>query len=99
MKSNVPFRPVSHFVISLHQLIKFSNILSCSAGPEYGTTEAAWKAVLVEADRRGALHNRVKEDLNTKVVADIKQWQKDSFHKVNECILALDALWSVGETS
>ena len=37
----------------------------------------------MEADRRGALHNRVKEDLNTKVVADIKQWQKDSFHKVN----------------
>ena len=52
-------------------------------GPEYGTTEAAWKAVLVEADRRGALHNRVKEDLNTKVVTDIKQWQKDSFHKVS----------------
>ena len=52
-------------------------------GPEYGTTEAAWKAVLVEADRRGALHNRVKEDLNTKVVTDIKQWQKDTFHKVS----------------
>ena len=70
---------------SLQQLYSsnFQILYSCSAGPEYGTTEAAWKAVLVEADRRGALHNRVKEDLNTKVVADIKQWQKDSFHKVN----------------
>ena len=38
----------------------------------------------MEADRRGALHNRVKEDLNTKVVSDIKQWQKDTFHKVRE---------------
>ena len=86
---------ICHISPPTHQIFKYS----CSAGPEYGTTEAAWKAVLVEADRRGALHNRVKEDLNTKVVADIKQWQKDSFHKVNECILALDALWSVGETS
>ena len=40
--------------------------------------------MLVESDRRGALHNRIKEDLNTKVVSDIKQWQKDTFHKVSE---------------
>ena len=46
----------------------------------------------MEADRRGALHNRVKEDLNTKVVADIKQWQKDSFHKVNELQCTLDVV-------
>jgi len=59
--------------------VKWNNAIE--KGPEYGTTEAAWKAVLVEADRRGALHNRVKEDLNTKVVTDIKQWQKDTFHK------------------
>jgi len=51
-------------------------------GPEYGTTEAAWKAILVEADRRCDLHNRVKEDLNVKVNGQLKQWQKDNFHKV-----------------
>ncbi len=42
--------------------------------------------MLVESDRRGALHNRIKEDLNTKVVSDIKQWQKDTFHKVSEAV-------------
>ncbi len=28
------------------------------AGPEYGTTEAAWKGALSEADRRADLHIR-----------------------------------------
>ena len=36
-------------------------------GPEYGTTEAAWKAVLVEADRRCELHLRVKDNLLNEV--------------------------------
>jgi hypothetical protein len=40
--------------------------------------------VLVEADRRCALHNKVKEDLNTKVAADIKIWQKENYHKVRK---------------
>ncbi len=50
-------------------------------GPEYGTTEAAWKAVLVEADRRCDLHNRVKENLNVNVNNRLKAWQKDNYHK------------------
>jgi len=50
-------------------------------GPEYGTTEAAWKAVLNEADRRCDLHLRVKENLNNEVITSIKNWQKDNFHK------------------
>ena len=37
-------------------------------GPEYGTTEAAWKAVLVEADRRCELHIKVKDNLLNEVV-------------------------------
>ena len=37
------------------------------AGPEYGTTEAAWKAVLVEADRRCELHIKVKDNLLNEV--------------------------------
>ncbi len=32
---------------------------SC-AGPEYGTTEAAWKGALSEADRRADLHIRYR---------------------------------------
>eukprot|EP00092_Neocalanus_flemingeri_P029726 GFUD01032274.1.p1 GENE.GFUD01032274.1~~GFUD01032274.1.p1 ORF type:complete len:434 (+),score=121.81 GFUD01032274.1:728-2029(+) len=50
-------------------------------GPEYGTTEAAWKAVLVEADRRCELHLRVKDNLVNDVVNSIKNWQKDNYHK------------------
>jgi len=50
-------------------------------GPEYGTTEAAWKSVLVEADRRCELHLRVKDNLLNEVVNSIKNWQKDNFHK------------------
>ena len=50
-------------------------------GPEYGTTEAAWKAVLVESDRRCHLHLRVKEDLNQRVINQLKSWQKENYHK------------------
>ncbi|XP_076351552.1 protein kinase C and casein kinase substrate in neurons protein 1-like isoform X2 [Tachypleus tridentatus] len=50
-------------------------------GPEYGTTEAAWKGVLVEADRRCEMHIRVKDKLQNEVIQQIKQWQKDNFHK------------------
>ena len=51
------------------------------AGPEYGTTEAAWKAVLNEADRRCDLHMRVRDNLNEEVISSIKNWQKDNYHK------------------
>merc|ERR1711892_1362361 len=47
----------------------------------YGTTEAAWKAVLVEADRRCELHLRVKDNLVNEIVNSIKNWQKDNYHK------------------
>ncbi|CAG2104620.1 unnamed protein product [Medioppia subpectinata] len=50
-------------------------------GPEYGTTEAAWKAVLAEAERRCDLHTRVKDHLIQTISTQIKQWQKDNFHK------------------
>jgi len=50
-------------------------------GPEYGTTEAAWKAVLVEADRRCELHLKVKDNLVNEIVNSIKNWQKDNYHK------------------
>lgn len=50
-------------------------------GPEYGTTASAWKGVLIEADKRCDLHNKIRESILQKVVPDIKQWQKDNFHK------------------
>uniref|UniRef100_A0A1B6EDW3 Protein kinase C and casein kinase substrate in neurons protein 2 n=1 Tax=Clastoptera arizonana TaxID=38151 RepID=A0A1B6EDW3_9HEMI len=50
-------------------------------GPEYGTTEAAWKGVLVEADRLCDLHLKVKDNLIDDVVTQVKTWQKDTYHK------------------
>ena len=51
-------------------------------GPEYGTTEAAWKGILVEADRLYDLHSTIRDDLVNDVIAQIRDWQKTNFHKV-----------------
>ncbi|KAG0729972.1 Protein kinase C and casein kinase substrate in neurons protein 2 [Chionoecetes opilio] len=58
---------------------KWNNIIE--KGPEYGTTEAAWKGVLMEAEHRYELHTHVKENLMNEVHSNIKQWQRDSYHK------------------
>ncbi|XP_029050465.1 protein kinase C and casein kinase substrate in neurons protein 1 isoform X2 [Osmia bicornis bicornis] len=50
-------------------------------GPEYGTTEAAWKGVLVESDRLCDLHLKVKENLCNDIIHQVKTWQKDTYHK------------------
>lgn len=50
-------------------------------GPEYGTTEAAWKGVLQEAERQGDLHIKIKDRLTAEVQSQIKQWQKEAYHK------------------
>ncbi|XP_054261539.1 protein kinase C and casein kinase substrate in neurons protein 1 isoform X1 [Macrosteles quadrilineatus] len=50
-------------------------------GPEYGTTEAAWKGVLVEADRLCELHLKVKDNLVNDAIQQVKTWQKDTYHK------------------
>lgn len=50
-------------------------------GPEYGTTEAAWKGVLVESERLSDLHLRVKENLCNDIIQQVKTWQKDTYHK------------------
>merc|ERR1719154_917187 len=50
-------------------------------GPEYGTTEAAWKGVCSEADKTCELHLRVKDNLLNEVVNSIKNWQKDNYHR------------------
>ncbi|XP_052869668.1 protein kinase C and casein kinase substrate in neurons protein 1 isoform X1 [Anopheles cruzii] len=50
-------------------------------GPEYGTTEAAWKGMLTEAERLSDLHLKIKANLCTDVTLQIKEWQKDNYHK------------------
>lgn len=50
-------------------------------GPEYGTTQAAWRGVLEEADKLSDLHTEVGEKLVNNVTVSIKQWQKENYHK------------------
>ncbi|XP_071056806.1 protein kinase C and casein kinase substrate in neurons protein 1 isoform X3 [Onthophagus taurus] len=50
-------------------------------GPEYGTTEAAWKGILGEADRRYDVHTKIRDNLINDVTSKIKLWQKDNYHK------------------
>ncbi|KAM7356099.1 protein kinase C and casein kinase substrate in neurons protein Synd isoform 1-T1 [Cochliomyia hominivorax] len=49
-------------------------------GPEYGTTEAAWKGVLTESERISDVHMKIKENLCSDVSSQIKSWQKDNYH-------------------
>lgn len=56
-------------------------------GPEYGTTEAAWKGVLGEADRLCDLHLKVRDNLCNDVMQQVKTWQKDTYHKVERLSL------------
>jgi len=50
-------------------------------GPDYGTTEAATKATFEEADRVCEVHEKVSQRLQDNVVAEIKGWQKENYHK------------------
>lgn len=61
-------------------------------GPEYGTTEAAWKGMLTESDRLSDVHTKIKENLCNDVISQIKAWQKDNYHKVRKRKLNLTCL-------
>ncbi|XP_046986031.1 protein kinase C and casein kinase substrate in neurons protein 2-like [Schistocerca americana] len=50
-------------------------------GPEYGTTEALWKGILIEAEKLGDLHMKIKDKLCNDVVKEVKIWKKESYHK------------------
>lgn len=50
-------------------------------GPEYGTSEAAWKGALIESDRLCDLHVKVRDNLTNDVIQKVKNWQKDTYHK------------------
>ena len=52
-----------------------------ATGPEYGTTQGAWRGVLNEADKVADLHTEVGDKLVNEVTNSIKQWQKESYHK------------------
>lgn len=69
-----------NYAKSLHGWSKKWNDI-IAKGPEYGTTEAAWKGVLSEADRLNELHMKMRDRLMDDVVNEIRQWQREKFHK------------------
>lgn len=50
-------------------------------GPQYGTVERAWMAVMTEAEKVSELHQDIKNYLINEDFEKVKNWQKDSYHK------------------
>ncbi|XP_052409863.1 protein kinase C and casein kinase substrate in neurons protein 2 isoform X2 [Carassius gibelio] len=50
-------------------------------GPQYGTVERAWFALMTEAEKVSDLHMEVKTALTGEDLEKIKNWQKDAYHK------------------
>lgn len=50
-------------------------------GPEYGTTEAAWKGILGEAESLSELHTKIRDHMAEDVPNQIRSWQKEAYHK------------------
>ncbi|CAG11836.1 unnamed protein product, partial [Tetraodon nigroviridis] len=50
-------------------------------GPQYGTVERAWLALMTEAERVSELHQGVKNSLMNVDFEKVKNWQKDTYHK------------------
>ncbi|KAM4035254.1 protein kinase C and casein kinase substrate in neurons protein 2 isoform 1-T2 [Anomaloglossus baeobatrachus] len=50
-------------------------------GPQYGTGEKAWNAMMTEAERVSELHLEVKNALMNDDFEKVKNWQKEAYHK------------------
>lgn len=50
-------------------------------GPQYGSVERAWLAVMTEAEKVSELHQEVKNNLVNDDVEKVKNWQKEAYHK------------------
>ncbi|XP_035257857.1 protein kinase C and casein kinase substrate in neurons protein 2-like isoform X5 [Anguilla anguilla] len=50
-------------------------------GPQYGTLEQAWIAVMTEAEKVSELHMEVKGALMGEDFEKVKNWQKEAYHK------------------
>lgn len=53
----------------------------CIAGPQYGTVERAWCALMTEAEKVSDLHMEMKGVLMGEDFEKVKNWQKDAYHK------------------
>lgn len=52
-----------------------------ASGPQYGTVERAWLALMTEAEKVSELHQGVKNSLMNVDFEKVKNWQKDTYHK------------------
>lgn len=59
----------------------FHIFLTHLPGPQYGTLERAWVALMIEAEKVSELHQEVKGNLINEDFEKLKNWQKDSYHK------------------
>lgn len=50
-------------------------------GPQYGTLERAWVALMTEAEKVSELHQEVKNNLLNEDLEKVKNWQKEAYHK------------------
>ncbi|KAI1882117.1 hypothetical protein AGOR_G00247380 [Albula goreensis] len=50
-------------------------------GPQYGTLERAWTALMTEAEKVSELHMEVKASLMGDDFEKVKNWQKEAYHK------------------
>ncbi|XP_066524331.1 protein kinase C and casein kinase substrate in neurons protein 2 isoform X2 [Hoplias malabaricus] len=50
-------------------------------GPQYGTVERAWCALMTEAEKVSELHLDIKAALMAEDFEKVKNWQKDAYHK------------------
>ncbi|XP_007546999.1 protein kinase C and casein kinase substrate in neurons protein 1 isoform X1 [Poecilia formosa] len=50
-------------------------------GPQYGSVEQAWMAMMTEAEKVSDLHTEMKNHLMSEDFEKVKNWQKDSYHK------------------
>lgn len=50
-------------------------------GPQYGTLERAWVALMTEAEKVSDLHQEVKNNLLNEDLEKVKNWQKEAYHK------------------
>ncbi|KAM3926053.1 protein kinase C and casein kinase substrate in neurons protein 2 isoform 2-T3 [Leptodactylus fuscus] len=50
-------------------------------GPQYGTVEKAWHALMTEAEKVSELHLEVKNALMNDDFEKVKNWQKEAYHK------------------
>lgn len=57
------------------------HVMFLSPGPQYGSVERAWLAVMTEAEKVSELHQEVKNGLLNDDVEKVKNWQKEAYHK------------------